>query len=94
MASPKTRQFVIDWDTAMDADLAAVVAAQDAVFSAVAAMTVTEFWPGSEIEPFATFIDGVAKYVASSTPLGRQWRDASDRRQIIHSCRTSRMVRR
>ena len=28
---------------------------------------------GSEIEPFATFINGVAKYVAASTPLDREW---------------------
>ena len=33
----------------------------------------SEFWPGSEIEPFATFINGVAKYVATSTPLEREW---------------------
>ena len=31
------------------------------------------FWPGSDIEPFATFINGVAKYVATSTPLEREW---------------------
>ena len=30
-------------------------------------------WPGSDIEPFATFINGVAKYVATSTPLDREW---------------------
>jgi dihydrofolate reductase len=37
----------------------------------------SEFWPGSEIEPFATFINDVAKYVASSTPLARQWHNAA-----------------
>ncbi len=31
------------------------------------------FWPGSHLEPFATFINGVAKYVATSTPLDRKW---------------------
>jgi hypothetical protein len=30
-----------------------------------------EFWPGSNIQPFATFINGVTKYVATSAPLGR-----------------------
>jgi dihydrofolate reductase len=32
-----------------------------------------EFWPGSEIEPFASFINAVTKYVATSTPLEREW---------------------
>ena len=36
-----------------------------------------EFWPDSEIEPFATFINGVAKYVATSAPFGREWVNAS-----------------
>ena len=34
------------------------------------------FWPGSEIEPFATFINGVAKHVATSAPLEPQWTNA------------------
>ena len=32
-----------------------------------------EFWPDSDIEPFATFINAVPKYVATSTPLEREW---------------------
>ena len=32
-----------------------------------------EFWPGSEIQPFASFINAVPKYVATSTPLEREW---------------------
>ena len=35
------------------------------------------FWPGSEIEPFATFINTVPKYVATSTPLDPEWANAS-----------------
>jgi dihydrofolate reductase len=31
------------------------------------------FWPNSDIEPFATFINGVEKFVASSTTPGRTW---------------------
>jgi dihydrofolate reductase len=34
------------------------------------------FWPGSEIEPFATFINGVAKHVATSALLEPQWTNA------------------
>jgi RibD C-terminal domain len=32
-----------------------------------------EFWPGSDIQPFASFINAVPKYVATSTPLEREW---------------------
>ena len=71
-------KFVIDWDAAMDANLAAVIATQDAVILGGRSYAEwSEFWPGSEIEPFATFINDVAKYVASSTPLGRQWHNAT-----------------
>jgi dihydrofolate reductase len=58
------------WDDAMDANLDAVIATQDAVI--LGRRTYTEwaqFWPSSQIEPFATFINGVTKYVATSTPL-------------------------
>jgi len=71
-------KFFTDWDEAMDANLAAVIATQDAVILGRRSYDEwSEFWPGSEIEPFATFINGVAKYVASSTPLGRQWQNAT-----------------
>ena len=62
----------------MDANLAAVIAAQDAVILGRRSYDEwAEFWPGSEIEPFATFINGVAKYVATSTPLDREWANAT-----------------
>lgn len=48
-------RFFTDWDDAMDANLAAVIAT----------------------EPFATFINGVTKYVATSTPLDRDWANAT-----------------
>ena len=70
--------FVLDWDEAMDANLAAVIATQDAVILGRRSYDEwSAFWPDSTIEPFATFINGVAKYVASSTPLGRQWHNAT-----------------
>jgi dihydrofolate reductase len=70
--------FVLDWDEALDANLADVIATQDAVILGRRSYDEwSEFWPGSEIEPFATFINNVAKYVASSTPLGRQWHNAT-----------------
>ena len=66
--------FFYDFDEAMVANLGAVIATQDAVI--LGRRSYKEwagFWPGSDIEPFATFINGVAKYVATSTPLDRTW---------------------
>ena len=66
--------FFGDWDDAMEANLGAVIAAQDSVILGRRSYEEwAEFWPGSDIEPFATFINGVAKYVATSTPLDRKW---------------------
>jgi len=71
-------RFITDWDKEMDANLAAVISAQDVVvlgrrsYDAWAA-----FWPGSEIEPFATFINAVPKYVATSAPLDQPWANAT-----------------
>ena len=65
-------KFFLEWDEAMDANLAAVIATQDAVILGRRSYDEwSEYWPDSEIEPFATFINGVDKYVASSSPLGR-----------------------
>ena len=70
--------FFNDWDEAMGANLAAVIATQDAVVLGRCSYDEwSEFWPGSEIEPFATFINDVPKYVATSTPLGRHWHNAT-----------------
>ena len=33
--------------------------------------------PGSQIQPFAAFINGVTKYVATSAPLDRDWANAT-----------------
>jgi dihydrofolate reductase len=62
------------WDDAVDAKLAAVIPTQDAVILGRRSYTEwAQFWPNSQIEPFATFINGVTKYVATSTPLDRDW---------------------
>ena len=74
----KPEQFFASWDDAMDANLAAVIGTQDAVILGRRSYDEwAAFWPGSEIEPFATFINGVTKYVATSTPLEREWGNAS-----------------
>jgi dihydrofolate reductase len=70
--------FITDWDDLMDANLAAVIAAQDAVILGRRSYSEwAEFWPDSKIQPFATFINGVAKYVATSAPLQQDWANTS-----------------
>ena len=70
--------FFTEWDAAMDANLAAVIGTQDAVILGRRSYTEwAAFWPGSEIQPFAGFINGVAKYVATSNPLDRDWANAT-----------------
>jgi dihydrofolate reductase len=66
------------WDDAVDARLGGQIANQDAVIFGRRTYTEwVQFWPGSDIEPFATFINGVAKHVATSTPLDREWANAT-----------------
>ncbi len=62
----------------LEGNLDAVIAAQDSVILGRRSYEEwAEFWPDSDIEPFATFINGVAKYVATSTPLDRKWANAT-----------------
>jgi dihydrofolate reductase len=74
----KCDDFITDWDDAMDANLAAVIGSQDAVI--LGRRSYDEwagFWQTSEIEPFASFINTVPKYVATSTPLDPDWANSS-----------------
>ena len=62
------------WDDAMDANLADVIATQDAVILGRRSYDEwAPYWPTSDIEPFATFINGVEKHVVTSTPLDETW---------------------
>ena len=66
------------WDDALDAGLAAVIATQDEVI--LGRRTYAEwaaFWPASEIQPFASFINATPKHVATSTPLDRAWAETT-----------------
>jgi dihydrofolate reductase len=70
--------FITVWDEAMDANLAAVIAAQDAVILGHRSYGEwSEFWPGSDIQPFAKFINGVPKFVAASAPFQPEWAHTS-----------------
>jgi dihydrofolate reductase len=64
----------LGWDGGVDAHGAAAIATQDAVVLGRRSYDEwAQFWPGSQIEPYASFINGVTKYVATSTPLDREW---------------------
>ena len=70
--------FVTEWDDVMDANLAAVIATQDVVI--LGRRSYEEwagFWPGSDIQPFAKFINTVVKYVATSAALDPEWANAT-----------------
>ncbi len=70
--------FIEEWDAAMDANLAAVIGDQDAVILGRRSYTEwAQFWPSSEVQPFAAFINGVTKHVATSSPLDRDWANAT-----------------
>jgi dihydrofolate reductase len=67
-------RFITAWDDETDASGVRLIATQDAVVLGRRSYDEwAEFWPGSEIEPFASFINAVPKYVATSTPLEREW---------------------
>jgi dihydrofolate reductase len=71
-------QFMTAWDEEMDAFGAEVIATQDAVILGRTSFDEwAAFWPGSDIEPFSTFINGVTKYVATSTPLVPKWTNST-----------------
>lgn len=67
-------RFFADWDDALDANLADVIGEQDSVVLGRHSYDEwADYWPTSDIEPFASFINAVPKYVATSTPLDREW---------------------
>jgi dihydrofolate reductase len=67
-------RFITAWDDETDARGADLIAHQDAVILGRRSYDEwAEFWPGSDIQPFASFINAVPKYVATSTPLEREW---------------------
>ena len=71
-------ELFFGWDDALDAPLGAVIGRQDAVI--LGRRTYAEwaaFWPTSDIEPFASFINAVPKYIATSTPLDQDWANAT-----------------
>ncbi len=67
-------EFVTDFDDVMSENLDRVIAAQDAVLLGRRTYDEwAEFWPASDIEPFAGFINGVEKFVVTSTAPKEAW---------------------
>jgi dihydrofolate reductase len=67
-------EFMTTWDDETDAGGTELIETQDAVI--LGRRTYDEwagFWPHSDIEPFASFINAAPKYVATSTPLDHDW---------------------
>ncbi len=66
--------FITEFDDVMLENLRRVISTQDAVL--LGRRTYEEwanFWPDSDVEPFASFINGVQKFVATNSPLARGW---------------------
>ncbi len=67
-------EFITDFDDVMRDNLGRVIATQDAVL--LGRRTYDDwagFWPTSDIEPFASFINGVEKFVVTSTTPEATW---------------------
>jgi dihydrofolate reductase len=65
-------------DEVMEENLRRGIAAEDAVL--LGRRTFDQwagFWPTSNLEPFASFINGVEKFVVTSSPLGQTWANSS-----------------
>lgn len=70
--------YITDWDNVMSENLGRVIATQDSVV--LGRRTYDDwaaFWPTSDIEPFASFINGVEKFVMTSTTPSDAWVNAT-----------------
>lgn len=66
--------FITDFDDSMEENLRRVISSQDTVL--LGHRTYDDwaaFWPSSDIEPFASFINGVEKFVATSAQPEQIW---------------------
>ena len=67
-------EYITEFDAVMRENLRRVIATQDTVL--LGRRTYDDwaaYWPTSEVEPFASFINGVEKFVASSTMAAPTW---------------------
>ena len=67
-------EFITEFDEVMSENLGRVIATQDSVV--LGRRTYDDwaaFWPSSDIQPFASFINGVEKFVVTSTTPSQTW---------------------
>jgi dihydrofolate reductase len=70
-------QFLFQFDEVMEANLGELIGTQDAVVLGRKMYDEwSTYWPKSDVQPFADFINNVHKYVATATPLTREWTNA------------------
>jgi dihydrofolate reductase len=70
-------QFLFEFDEVMEANLGDVIGTQDTVLLGRKMYEEwSSYWPESDDQPFADFINNVRKYVATATPLTGEWRHA------------------
>lgn len=70
-------RWVSDFDEDLMAHLKSLIASQDAVLlGRVTYEQWAAFWPGSDHQPFAGFINGTRKYVASTTLTELTWHNS------------------
>ena len=66
--------WVLDSDDAIFDNLGRVIASQDDVLLGRGTYDYwVDYWPTSDVEPFASFINATQKHVFSSTPLPKAW---------------------
>jgi dihydrofolate reductase len=71
-------EFITDFDDVMRENLGRVIATQDSVV--LGRRTYDDwaaFWPTAEYEPFASFINGVEKFVVTSRTPGETWENTT-----------------
>jgi dihydrofolate reductase len=82
--------FILDFDEAMEENLARVISTQDTVILGRKTYDEwAEFWPDSDIEPFASFINAVPKFVVTSTPPQRSWSNTTVADGDLKECVTT-----
>ncbi len=66
--------FITDFDDVMSENLGRVIGTQDTVLLGRRTYDQwADFWPNSDIQPFASFINNVQKFVVTTTPPEQLW---------------------
>jgi dihydrofolate reductase len=74
----RLNNFFLDFDDVMRENLRRVIADQDTVL--LGRRTYDDWaedWPGSDFEPFASFINKVRKYVVTSSQPAKSWENSA-----------------